>query len=98
MVINKELDGEKLTISLEGRLDTLTSPELENVLKENMDGIVDLVFDLEKLEYIASAGLRVLLYAHKAMRSQGTMVIRNVNSAVSEVFEITGFTDILNIE
>ena len=98
MVINKVLDGETLTISLEGRLDTLTSPDLEKVLQENLNGAETLVFDFEKLEYISSSGLRVLLFAHKQMFSKGGMVVKNVNETVSEVFEVTGFTDLLSIE
>lgn len=98
MVINKVLDGETLTISLEGRLDTLTSPDLEKVLQDNLNEADKLIFDFEKLEYISSSGLRVLLFAHKQMISKGGMVVKNVNETVCEVFEVTGFTDLLCIE
>lgn len=98
MVINKELDGDKLAISLEGRLDTLTAPELEKELKDNLADVKNLVVDFKNLEYISSAGLRVLLFAHKQMLNQGSMVIRNVSESVMEVFDVTGFSDLLNIE
>ena len=98
MKINKTTDGSKLTIALEGRLDSATSPELENELKESMAGIQELNFDFSDLEYISSAGLRVLLAAQKEMNKQGTMKICNVNETVMEVFEVTGFVDILTIE
>lgn len=98
MTINIVKDGSKLTISLEGRLDTTSSPQLEAAFKENLRGVTDLVMDFEQLAYISSAGLRVLLAAMKLMKKQGTMVIRNVNETVMEVFEITGFADMLTIE
>lgn len=98
MTVNKELENGKLSIALEGRLDTNTAPQLETELKRSMNGVTELVLDLAGLEYISSAGLRVLLAAQKVMNKQGTMVIRNVNSIVMEVFEITGFVDILTIE
>ena len=96
--INKNLEGEKLTISLEGRLDTTTSPELETELHNSLDGVKELVFDFKDLAYISSAGLRVLLSAQKTMNKQGTMVVKNVNAEIMEIFEITGFTDILNLQ
>lgn len=96
--INKSTDGSKLTVALEGRLDTNTSPELESSLQESMDGMTELVLDLEKLDYISSAGLRVLLAAHKVMSKQGTMKVVHVNTTVMEIFEITGFLDILTVE
>ena len=98
MKINKTNEGEKLTISIEGRLDTTTSPELSKELDSSLEGVTQLVFDLEKLDYISSSGLRVLLSAQKAMNGKGTMVVKNVSEMVMEVFEITGFTDILSIE
>ena len=98
MEINKQADGGKLTLALNGRLDTMTSPDLEAVLKESLDGVTELVFDCSDLEYISSAGLRVLLGAQKVMNGSGKMLIRNVNEPVMEVFEVTGFTDVFTIE
>ena len=98
MTITKKLNGNTLTVELEGRLDTTTAPELESELKSSLDSITDLVLDFSKLDYISSAGLRVLLTAHKAMRGKGTMKVTHVNEVVREVFEVTGFADILNIE
>ena len=98
MTITKTKDGEKLTVSLEGRLDTITSPQLEGELRTAVNGITELVFDLSAMEYISSAGLRVLLSAQKVMNKQGNMVIRNANDDLMEIFDVTGFTDILNIE
>lgn len=98
MNINKTLKDSELTIALEGRLDTTTAPLLEAELKQSTGGITNLIFDFEKLEYLSSAGLRVLLAAQKVMNKQGRMVIRNVNDVISEVFEVTGFSDILTIE
>lgn len=97
MTINKEVNGSKLNIALVGRLDTTTSPELEKELKASMDDIQELVFDLTQLEYISSAGLRVLLAAQKTMNRQGSMIACNVNETVMEVFEVTGFVDLLTI-
>ena len=97
MEISKNLNGETLTFALEGRLDTVTAPALENELKDIGD-ITLLIIDLEKLEYISSAGLRVMLMAQKLMSAKGEMKVTNVCDAVREVFEITGFADILNIE
>ena len=98
MIINKKNEGSKLTIHIEGRLDTATSPELSKELDSSLEGVTQLVFDLEKLEYISSSGLRVLLSAQKTMKGKGTMVVKNVSELVMEVFEITGFVDILTIE
>ena len=94
MTINQKKDGEKLTLVLEGRLDTTTAPQLEVV---SLDDITKLTVDLEKLEYISSAGLRVLLAMQKRMAKQGKMVVCHVNAIVQEVFDITGFADILTI-
>ena len=96
MKITKHSEGTALEIALEGRLDTNTAPELEKELKESLGGVTELTLDFAKLEYISSAGLRVLLSAHKTM--QGRMTVKNVNDIVNEVFEVTGFVDILNIE
>ena len=98
MKINKNLNGSSLNVALEGRLDTTTAPELEQSLKESMDAATELTMDFAKLEYISSAGLRVLLSAHKAMSKKGGMKVVNVNEVVNEVFEVTGFADILDIE
>ncbi len=98
MKINKTVNGTELNIALEGRLDTTTAPELETELKNSLEGITDLKLDLEKLEYISSAGLRVLLSAQKTMNKQGSMSLRHVGDVIMEIFEVTGFTDILTIE
>lgn len=98
MNIHKDLNGAKLELTLEGRLDTTTSPALEAELKRSLNGITELVLDFAKLDYISSAGLRVLLAAQKVMNRQGTMVVKHVNDVVGEVFELTGFADILTIE
>ena len=98
MNIQKTVSGTTLTVALEGRLDTTTAPKLEEKLLGSVDGITRLVFDVEKLEYISSAGLRVLLAMQKLMNQQGEMMLQNVNEAVMEVFEVTGFSDILSIE
>lgn len=98
MTIEKQINGSELTLSLTGRLDTTTAPELEAVIKENITGVTNLVMDFAGLEYLSSAGLRVILSAQKTMNKQGEMVIRNVNETINEVFEITGFIDILTIE
>ena len=98
MTITKTQDGDKLCIALEGRLDTMTSPDLEAELKQSMGSANTLALDFSKLEYISSAGLRVLLSAHKAMSQKGGMTISHVNEIVREVFDVTGFADILNIQ
>ncbi|MBR6487066.1 MAG: STAS domain-containing protein [Lachnospiraceae bacterium] len=98
MNINKEKNGTTLNIALEGRLDTTTAPELDNDLKTSLEGTEELVFDLAALDYISSAGLRVLLSAQKVMNRQGKMIIRNVKPEIMEIFDVTGFVDILNIE
>ncbi len=96
--IVSDLNGSNLTISLEGRLDTNTSPQLEEKLKASIDNVTELVFDIEKLQYISSAGLRVLLSAQKIMNKQGSMVVKNSSEEVREIFDVTGFSDILTIE
>ena len=98
MTIQKTLNGSTLNVVLEGRLDTTTAPQLEAELKSSMDGITELDLDFDRLEYLSSAGLRVLLVAQKVMNKQGKMVIRHVNETIHEVFEVTGFIDILTIE
>ena len=98
MTITKNMNGTTLEIALEGRLDTMTAPELEAALNESLNGAESLVLDFSKLEYISSAGLRVLLSAHKAMSGKNGMKVTNVNEIVREVFEVTGFADILTIE
>ena len=94
----KKADGSKLTVALVGRLDTVTAPQFEEELKSSLEGITELVIDAGKLEYISSAGLRVLLSTQKIMNKQGSMVVKNVSEGVKEVFEVTGFSDILTIE
>lgn len=96
--ITKEQNGGVVFILLEGRLDTSTAPNLEEELKDSLKGISELVFDLSKLEYISSAGLRVLLSAQKTMNKQGNMVVKNVSNSIMEIFDVTGFSDILTID
>ncbi len=98
MNIVKTSEGTKLTLAVEGRLDTTTAPQLEAELKSSLDGVTELTLDFEKLEYLSSAGLRVLLAAQKVMNKQGSMVVLHVNETIQEVFEVTGFVDILTIQ
>ncbi len=98
MVISHELNGTNLAVSLAGRLDTSTAPQLEKFINENTEGVTDLVFDFKELEYVSSAGLRVILSTQKRMNKQGDMIVQNVNDTIMEVFEMTGFADILKIE
>ncbi len=98
MTINKSLDAGELTLMISGRLDTTTAPQLEASIKESIAGITSLKFDLTELEYISSAGLRVLLGAQKIMNKQGKMVVCHVNETIQDVFDLTGFSDILTIE
>ena len=97
MTITKTLNGTELTVALQGRLDTVTAPELEAALKTSLEGVTSLVIDFAELEYISSAGLRVLLSAQKVMNKQGEMKVTRVNETVMEIFEVTGFSDILTI-
>lgn len=97
MTITKSREGAALTLRLEGRLDTTTAPELEKELNASLDGVSSLTLDLAQLAYLSSAGLRVVLAAQKRMNRQGEMTVENVCPAIMEVFEITGFADILNI-
>ena len=96
--ITKNNEGSALNVALEGRLDTTTAPQLEGDLMGALGGVTKLTLDFEKLEYISSAGLRVLLSAQKVMNKQGEMTIKNVNDVIMEIFEVTGFTDILTIQ
>lgn len=98
MEIIKTAEEKKLIMAVKGRLDTTTAPELDASIKESLEGIEELVLDFSELEYISSAGLRVLLATQKAMQGQGQMIVRGVNDIVMEVFEVTGFCDILTIE
>ena len=98
MMISIDKSSEMLTLKIEGRLDTVTAPELEKVINEQTDDVKDLVMDMNKLEYISSAGLRVLLAAQKKVNKVGTMKLVGVCDAVMEVFEMTGFVDILVFE
>lgn len=98
MKINKTTQDSTLMIALEGRLDTTTAPQLEAELKQSIAGNTELILDFTKLEYLSSVGLRVLLTAQKVMNKQGKMVVRGVNDVIAEVFEVTGFADILTIE
>ncbi len=98
MTINSIRENEKLTLSLAGRLDTTTAPELETVLQGSLDGVTELIMDLEGLEYMSSAGLRLVLSAQKRMMTQGSMKVVHVNGIIMEIFEVTGFSDILTIE
>ena len=98
MTIEKKTNGEAATFIVSGRLDTQTAPELENELDAVLPGLKELTFDLANLEYVSSAGLRVILKAQKAMNTQGSMKLTGVNDNIMEVFDITGFLDILTIE
>lgn len=98
MEISKEQNESNLVVSLTGRLDTTTAPQLEEALNSSLDGIKELVINCANLEYVSSAGLRVILAFHKKMAEQGNMKVTSLNDEVKEVFDMTGFTDILNIE
>ena len=96
--ITKNTNASELTVSLTGRLDTTTAPELEKELRDSLDGVTTLVIDMTALDYISSAGLRVLLSAQKTMNKQGEMKVVHVGETIMEIFEVTGFSDILTIE
>ena len=98
MKIEKELAGSVMTMSITGRLDTVTAPELDTELRTSLSGVTELVFDFSALDYISSAGLRVVLNAQKMMSRQGTFIVRHVNADVMDVFEMTGFSEMLTIE
>ena len=96
--IKKNQDGSTLEFVLEGRLDTITAPQLEEEVRSSIDGITELIFDFKDLSYVSSAGLRVLLSAQKTMNEKGSMVVKNVSDEIQEIFDVTGFSDILTIE
>lgn len=98
MKLEKTINNNELTIAVSGRLDTMTAPELDNEIRLSSDSITSLVLDFTNLEYVSSAGLRVLLSAQKKMSTKGSMVVRNVNDSIKEIFDVTGFTEILTIE
>ena len=98
MNITENKNGNQLCLSLEGRLDTTTAPELEKVIKSSLDGVTELTIDMGSLDYLSSAGLRILLGAQKTMNKQGSMKVTHVNDTIMEIFEVTGFVDILTIE
>ncbi len=98
MTIEKIANGSELTVVLTGRLDTTTAPKLEAELKQSVGGVEKLVLDFTALEYLSSAGLRVLLAAQKVMNRQGEMIVRNINETIAEIFEVTGFADVLTVE
>jgi len=97
MIIERNRSGDTLTLSIDGRIDTKSAPQLEDCINTELDGITQLVMDIEKVDYISSAGLRVLLIAQKTMNRQGDMKVLNVNEDIMEIFEVTGFSDILTI-
>jgi len=98
MTIQKTANAAELTVALTGRLDTTTAPQLESELKASIEGVETLILDFAALDYLSSAGLRVLLAAQKIMNKQGKMIVKNVNETIAEIFEVTGFCDILTIE
>lgn len=98
MTIDKLQNGSDLTLKIGGRLDTATAPRLEAAMEPGLDGVTDLTLDCEALEYVSSAGLRVILKAQKRMNAQGSMKLVHVSDAIMEIFDITGFVDILTIE
>ena len=98
MNINATKNENELTVELEGRLDTTTAPDLEAYINEHLEDVTTLIYDMAGLEYISSAGLRVLLSSQKKMSAKGEMKVRNVNETIMEIFEVTGFSDILDIE
>ncbi len=97
MNIKQKKENKKLTVFVSGRIDTVTAPQLSDYMKTELAGVEELILDLQEVEYISSAGLRVILFAQKMMNSQGSMKVANVNSDIMETFELTGFTDILTI-
>ncbi len=96
--IRKNQEGSKLEFILDGRLDTITAPQLEEEVKASIDGVTERIFDFSGLAYVSSAGLRVLLSSQKTMNEKGSMVVRNVSDEIQEIFDVTGFSDILTIE
>lgn len=97
MTIEKKRNGSELSITLCGRLDTITAPELDASLQNEFDGLTSLIFDFSGLEYISSAGLRVILACQKIMNKQGKMAIKNANDSIKEIFDITGFSEIVSL-
>lgn len=98
MQITKTVENDNLTLSLEGRLDTLTAPQLEAEVNGKLDGVKTLVFDFQNLAYVSSAGLRILFMAQKIMNKQGKMIVRNANADIKDIFTVTGFSNILTLE
>ncbi len=98
MTIEKYKNGEELTVKVSGRLDTTTAPELDKSIKDELQGLKSLIFDFADLEYLSSAGLRVILACQKSMNNQGSMIVRNSNTTIREIFDITGFCDIITLE
>lgn len=98
MTVKQKKENNKLTIYISGRVDTTTAPDLSEYLKDALNGVQELVLDLKEVDYVSSAGLRVILFAQKTMNAQGSMVVTNVNKDIMETFELTGFTDILTIK
>ena len=98
MNIKKKKEGNTLFVKISGRVDTATSPEVDSYINENLDGVTELILDFEEVNYVSSAGLRVLLLGQKTMSKQGKMVVKNANESIMEIFDVTGFSDILNIE
>ena len=98
MTIEKHRQGAELTVMLDGRLDTVSAPDLDAVVKNELLGVDTFILDLKKLQYTSSAGLRVILIAQKTMNKQGKLILKNVSEAVMEVFEMTGLSDLLTIE
>lgn len=98
MKITKQLNNKELTLQLEGELNTVTAPEFEEVIKNELNNVDSLIIDLAKLSYLSSAGLRALLVAQKIMIKKDGMVVRHPNNEVMEIFSLTGFLDVLNIE
>lgn len=98
MQIDQLKEGSTLTMKVSGRLDTMAAPQLESEITGHLDGITEFIMDFTDLEYISSAGLRVLLVTSKMMKGKGRFVIRNINETVREIFEVTGFLDILTVE
>lgn len=98
MQITKTVENDKLTIALEGRLDTLTAPQLEAEVNGKLDGVKTLIFDFQNLAYVSSAGLRILFMAQRVMNKQGKMIVRNANADIKDIFTVTGFSNILTLE
>ena len=98
MIIEKQVTDSAMTIKVIGRLDSVTSPQLEEVTSKELEGITDLTFDFSELEYISSAGLRVILISQKTMNNQGKMRVTGINQEVRDIFEVTGFMDIIDVE